>query len=164
VQCAGVVVWLVLIGITLAGCGGEPDVPGPDGPASTRNPDPVVATDLRAQVQEVVDDLQDALDRGSGWGVCGELADRLEGRLAKGDPVACYTTVDRRVKRMRAAGRSWTKSRVVRVAARGDRAAVTLRDRDGTLHGARLVRQDGQWVLPALDLRTPSGLAQEPAG
>jgi hypothetical protein len=113
-------------------------------------------------MQEVIDDYQDGLARGSGWAVCGELSDSARAELGRGDEAACFNRAAQVVARQSARGTDWTTSEIVAVDVRGDRALATVRDAgDSRTYLVRLVRERGVWALSATDLDAPSGLAEE---
>jgi hypothetical protein len=131
-------------------------------PGRSDGSDPVgPAGDVVEQIQEVVDDLQDGLAERSGWGICRELSPGGRAAAFPGNaaPGRCEPAAERKIARAGARGIPLVRSEVLRVAVRGEVAVATVRDDDGRRYRIRLVRDRGLWALPALDLRSGSGLA-----
>jgi hypothetical protein len=162
-----------LVGIAvvgLGGCGSDGDGgrQAAKGSPSTvsqagSGADPVVTGGPKARIQETIDDFQDGLARASGWGICGELSAAGRAKLGHGDSDACYSLAPGIVKRYRARGMRWERSKVVALDVKGAHAVATVQDEDDQpAYRVRFLLQEDEWTLSAADLDRRSGLA--PAG
>jgi hypothetical protein len=115
------------------------------------------ATGTRAEVQEVVDDVQDALLTATGWGVCNELADP-EAEATGG--ARCSEAYDRILRSPEMMKTRRVRSRVVSVDVRAEdgEAIATVESPGRSAFEVRLVGAPGAWKLPRVDLDDPSGL------
>lgn len=129
--------------------------------ATQTTPDPIVSGGPMAGVQEVVDDVQDSLRVGSGWGVCRELSEAGQAVLGGGAAARCEDAVSRAVARRRATGVAPMRSTVISLDTDGPRPTATVRDADGCNYRTRFTRDRGAWVLLRADLDAPSGLLAE---
>lgn len=154
----------VIVGAFLIGaCGGDqggdldnipagtPHVTTAPSPAS----DPLAHDGDKADIAEVLDDVQDAMAAGVPGSVCFELSEAAEDGLGGG---ACGPAVARIIRRQRAAGLADGRWSVVSVRA-GERTAVAMVRRPGDgIARVRLLREVSEWELAHLNTADSSGL------
>lgn len=128
---------------------------------SSQQPDPASTdTSDRGVIQEVVDDLQDSLFIGSGWGPCTETTAAQTARLTKSARQGedCTTAISRKLAGYKRDGVERVRTKVASVDVGRDRAIASVRDDDGATYEVVLVLDGGTWKLPKVDLARPSGL------
>jgi hypothetical protein len=166
-----VVVMSIAIALGVASCGedGNGRASGGDGPSKAAGmlPDPdrqlrdrvVQGSGPEAAVQEVIDDMQDGLLTLSGWGVCNELSEPAQLRVAKRG--RCVKAYDRILRSGDNPTTRRVRSRVLSVTPRRNGAMALVASPGRKPFRLRLVDSLGQLKLPRLDLDDPTGLVAE---
>jgi hypothetical protein len=159
----------VALAALIAGCGGDGDARSKDAAAASDSPtsdsDPAVAGGDRAQIAELVDDVQDALLTEDG-GLCFELTEAQVRRLAASlgrRGADCHAAVHALYEWRREHAVRTVRSRVLKAPVTGGygrplRSTATVADPSGAPYHVGFVTRNGRWRLARFRPATRSGI------
>lgn len=152
-----------------SGCGGENADKASERHSSSSSPrwltadrdreipdPPVIARTDEQEIQEIVDDIQDALLMLQGSGICKELSSKAELAAASGGG-NCAAAYDRLLRTPAMERRRRARSRVESVDVLAGRAVARLLTPGLPPVRLVLVREPDGWKLPRVNLTTPTG-------